>query len=340
MSKNPQSKPRPSSPSQSNQKLMKRRPESAENGVAEVSPTSPSSLEALGHNPVAAYLSRLSPSSRHAMSKLLNRIARLFGATTSAENFPWHKLTYSRTLALRQRMAQSYAAASANLGLAALRGVLRECWRLGLMAHEEYARAVDLSRVRGDRLRSRPKIEPRLIERLLKHCSRDRSPKGVRDLAILFVLYICGLRRGELTLLNLDHLLARGTQLKVFENGQKSRASYLSRAGCSALNRWIALRGKESGPLFVPIHKTGAVRIASLTTEAVARIVHHRGEAAGIPDLRPHDLRRARATHLLQRGADLFVVQHTLGHSSATTTSSYDLRSDGELQRASGKFGS
>jgi hypothetical protein len=76
------------------------------------------------------------------MRKLLNLIARMFGATIPAGNFPWHKLTYSRTLSLRQRMAQSYAAASAHLGLAALRGVLLEGWRLGLMAGEKYQRAV------------------------------------------------------------------------------------------------------------------------------------------------------------------------------------------------------
>lgn len=236
-------------------------------------------------------------------------------------------------------MARSYAAASANLGLAALRGVLRECWRLRLMEHKEFHRATDLARVRGDRLRLRPEIKPNMIQRLLKITSRDRSPKGVRDLALLSILYVCGLRRLELTRLRLEHVLARGGELKVFGKGLKWRVSYLTGEARKALNHWIELRGREEGPLFVPVHRTGAVRIQSLSTETVARIVRRRGEAVGIHDLRPHDLRRSRATHLLQRGADLFLVQRTLGHASVVTTSTYDLRGDHALQRASRRFG-
>jgi site-specific recombinase XerD len=294
---------------------------------------------AITRNPVAAYLSRLSPSSRHTIRKLLNRIAQLFGSKVGAEHFPWQKLAYAQTLALRQYMAEHYAAASANLGLAALRGVLRECWRLGLMRHEALHRATDLSRIRGDRVRLRPNIKPATIRRLMRVCARDKSPKGVRDLAVLAILYICALRRLELTRLDVEHVLASGTELKIYGKGLKWRMSYLSRDARAALTKWLRLRGTKDGPLFIPVHRSGRLRVVRLTTEAVARIVTHRGKQAGIADLRPHDLRRARATHLIERGADLFIVQRALGHASVATTAEYDLRKDDALQRAARKFG-
>jgi len=61
---------------------------------------------AVTRNPVAAYLSRLSPSSRHTVGKLLKRIAELFGSKAGAEHFPWQKLAYAQTLALRQYLAE------------------------------------------------------------------------------------------------------------------------------------------------------------------------------------------------------------------------------------------
>jgi integrase/recombinase XerD len=301
-------------------------------------PHSSAKLTTIPLNPVTAYLSRLSPSSRHTMRKLLNRIAQLFGANVSAEKFAWPKLRYADTLALRQTLAANYAAASANLALAALRGVLRESWRLGLSNHEDLQRAIDLAVVRGDRVRPRPEIKPAAIKRLLKKCARDHSLRGRRDIAMLSVLYVAGLRRAELTHLDLEHV--RDGQLMVLGKGIHWRIGYLTSDARNALKKWIALRGKKAGPLFVAIHRSGQLQEARLSTEAIARIVCRRGREAGIIGLRPHDLRRSRATHLLQRGIDLFLVQKTLGHKSILTTSQYDLRSEDALHEATRRFGS
>src|ERR1700733_10226966 len=81
-------------------------------------------------SPMTAYLSRLAPSSRLTMVKLLQRIVKLLGSSTPAEAFPWSRLNYATTIQLRQTLASRYAPATANLALCALRGVLREAWRL------------------------------------------------------------------------------------------------------------------------------------------------------------------------------------------------------------------
>jgi hypothetical protein len=100
-------------------------------------------------NPVDAYLSRLAPSSSRTMRKLLHRIATLICPHLNISTVYWHLLRYPDTLEIRHRLTETYAPATCRLALAALRGLLREVWRLGQLSHEEYERAIDLPAVRG-----------------------------------------------------------------------------------------------------------------------------------------------------------------------------------------------
>src|ERR1035441_5978945 len=140
-------------------------------------------------SPAAAYLSRLAPSSQLTMTKLLGCLVELLGSSTPAEEFPWAHLDYGRAIRLRQTLASRYAPATANLALCALRGVLREAWRLGDMSYESFRRVSDLAQVRGDRPSPRRSIDTR----------SDETLRGRRDLAILSVLYGTCLRRSGRT---------------------------------------------------------------------------------------------------------------------------------------------
>jgi site-specific recombinase XerD len=86
--------------------------------------------------------------------------------------------------------------------------------------------------------------------------------------------------------------------------------------------------------LFVRIHRSGKHNNQSLSTEAVARIVRRRAVEAGVGALTPHDLRRALAAHLLDRGVDLLLVQKILRHRSVATTFIYDHRTESAQQAA------
>jgi hypothetical protein len=118
-------------------------------------------------SPMAAYLSRLAPSSQLTMAKLLQRIVTLLGSSTAAAAFPWSRLDYATTIQLRQTLVSRYAPATANLALSALRGVLREAWRLGQISFEDFQRAGDLARVRGDHTNPRKSADTGKIEKLL-----------------------------------------------------------------------------------------------------------------------------------------------------------------------------
>jgi hypothetical protein len=110
----------------------------------------------LDRHPAAVYLARLgSPRSRQVMRAALDTLARLLTADRcDALALDWAALRYQHTTAVRALLAARYAPATANRHLAALRGVLKECWRLGLVDAETYHRAADVAAVRGSELTS------------------------------------------------------------------------------------------------------------------------------------------------------------------------------------------
>src|SRR5580700_4282252 len=88
-------------------------------------------------HPVDVYLGRLGPASRRGFRIALDNIARIASnGTKDAHQLDWSSLTYQETSRIREGLASRFATRTANYGLCALRGVLKECWRLGLMTHE------------------------------------------------------------------------------------------------------------------------------------------------------------------------------------------------------------
>src|SRR5262249_35411199 len=135
------------------------------------------------------------------LREIVSRLTR--GRATDPLRFPWHELRYQHTQAVRTVLAERHAPAGANVALAALRGVLRECWRLGLMTAEDYHRAADLQGIRGERLPKGRALSAGELRALFAACAQDASPAGARDAALLAVLYGGGLRRSEATSLDL-----------------------------------------------------------------------------------------------------------------------------------------
>ena len=96
-------------------------------------------------SPVASYLARLAKGSRRAQFAALNKVAFLISTgAADAQSLDWARLTYVQTAAVRAALSETYAPNTTKRTLAALRGVLKESWRLGRMSHDEYARAADI----------------------------------------------------------------------------------------------------------------------------------------------------------------------------------------------------
>jgi integrase/recombinase XerD len=165
-------------------------------------------------------------------------------------------------------------------------------------------------------------LAPDEVERILAAPGDD--PPGIRDAAILELLYACGLRVSELTGLDLDRLNLPGLEVRVIGKGNRERRVPMGEPARDRLHRYITgprqdwTAKRPIAAVFV------SQRGARLGRESVWRLVRRWGRVAGIgADVTPHTFRHSFATHLLEGGADLRVVQTLLGHASISTTQLY-----------------
>jgi integrase/recombinase XerC len=139
-----------------------------------------------------------------------------------------------------------------------------------------------------------------------------------RDVAILELLYASGLRVSELSGLDVDALDRADRAVRVLGKGRKERIVPYGEQAARALETWLSARGEQPGPLFTN------PRGRRLTVRSIYTIVRRSARAAGITrPVSPHTLRHTFATHLLDRGADLRMIQELLGHSRLSTTQRY-----------------
>jgi integrase/recombinase XerD len=166
-------------------------------------------------------------------------------------------------------------------------------------------------------------LDPDEVERILEAPPPD-EPAGIRDRAILELLYACGLRVSELTGLDLDRLDLPGLQVRVIGKGNRERRVPMGEPARDRLHRYLSgpraawTAGRPSPAVFV------SRRGSRLARESVWRIVRRWTAEAGVAGtVTPHTFRHSFATHLLEGGADLRVVQTLLGHASISTTQLY-----------------
>jgi integrase len=283
------------------------------------------------------YITRLDPGSRRSMKGALERIAALLSSDRDdILTLDWSALRYPHVQTVRAVLAEQYAPATANRMLAALRGTLKECWRLGLMPADDYARAVDVEPIRGSTLPAGRGLSQAEIRALLEACRQDPRAQGRRDAALIAVLYAGGLRRSELAALTLEDAMPGGELRIRHGKGNKQRTIYLEGGAQAALAAWMAVRGVEPGPLFLAINKGGVISAMPLCGQAVERILRKRAREGAVTKFTPHDLRRSCFSDLLDAGADLVAVQAIAGHSSPSTTAKYDRRGERAKQKAAG----
>lgn len=198
------------------------------------------------------------------------------------------------------------------------------------------SQAAALGNLAGEPLPAGRAITPGELTALMSACVNDPSPKGARDGAILALLYVCGLRRGELVSLDLaDYDLAQGEIRIQAGKGRKGRTIPLvDEGGLSALEAWLAVRGPDPGPLFIPIRRGGHLQPGRLSRQGVYKLVLERAGQAGVNHLTPHDFRRTFIGDLLDAGADIATVARLAGHANIETTRRYDRRPEAAKRKA------
>lgn len=318
-------------------------------------------------DPYRAYLARLdSESSKATMAKTLNALARIIiemglghpldpevAATVTGAGCPWWTLRPERVMQIREILtdpARGWAPATVNRHLAALRGVLEECWHLGLMDTDEYLRAKSVRNVKGSRVRHGRTIHADELAKMLASADAPpppasgthggtRRPAGwspttirYRDTAMLTAMQSTGIRCAEVCAAQIECYDPRERGLRVIGKGNKERWVWIHKDAVPYWDRWLALVGERSGPVFRQVDKWGNIRPNGITTNVVYQRVNFHRVAAGLPPLSPHDFRRTFISSLYDNGGDDQKNKRLAGHASSTTTGLYDLRGNRGLR--------
>ena len=231
------------------------------------------------------------------------------------------KLEAENLKAYIRRIQEQYARPTVARKISAIRSFYR------------YLRREQLIDDDPSRLVKGPKLARRLpaclekdeIKKLMLAC--DASPLGVRDRAVLEVLYATGMRVGELCRLSIQDYDRTLLEIKVFGKGSKERLVLLNESAQHWLNKYMDehwqhfsdnINPQPDSPLFI------SRQASRLSSRSVHRIVLKYARLAQIEkSITPHTLRHTFATHMLEGGADLRAVQDLLGHTTISTTQIY-----------------
>ena len=224
-----------------------------------------------------------------------------------------------------------------NYHLIALRSFLKFCARRGYEALA--ADKVELARTK------RPQVTFLSTEELERLASQPKTSTmtGLRDRAIIELLFSSGLRISELVNLDRDHINLARREFMVRGKGQKDRPIFISDQAATWIDLYLKKRQDNSKPLFV--RYSGSKNLDTtgdylrLTARSIQRLIAKYAKLAGITKhVSPHTLRHSFATDLLMNGADLRSVQAMLGHSNVATTQIYTHVTDPHLKKIHESF--
>jgi len=180
------------------------------------------------------------------------------------------------------------------------------------------------------------------IERLLEQINTT-TEDGLRDRAIIELLFSSGLRVSELVNLNREHINIARREFMVRGKGQKDRPVFISESASTHVNNYLQERTDSLQPLFISYSRNNVPNTSGnyrrLGARSIQRIINKYTRLAGITKhVSPHTMRHSFATDLLMNGADIRSVQVMLGHSNISTTQVYTHVTDEHLREVHEKF--
>lgn len=290
-------------------------------------------------NPALVYIAGLSAGSRRTQLAALQSVAdELSKGKADIYSFPWHLLRYQHVQALRSRMLEivEIKPATINRYLSAVRRVLKEAWRLDLITTDDYMKACDVENVPHTSLPKGRAVEMNEMKALLQTCLLDESPIGIRDAAILSVMFVAGLRRFEIQALNTEDFDVKTGAVTVLKGKRnKSRVMYLEGHAKQHVLDWLKVRGTKPGALFNAIDRHGLVAENRLGSQGIYDMIRRRSRQANLEaSPSPHDFRRTMISEMLDRGVDVVTVADIAGHEDLNTTRRYDRRGEKRKQDA------
>ncbi|MEI6751343.1 MAG: site-specific tyrosine recombinase/integron integrase, partial [Candidatus Saccharibacteria bacterium] len=265
----------------------------------------------------------------HYLTRLMDYAGEIKVADIDAEMIRKWRLWLNR---LGTNTSDELQKSTQNYHLIALRSFLKFCAKRNIPALP--ADKIELARTTRKQVTF---LTPEEVSRVFEQPNIDKLP-GLRDRAILELLFSSGLRVSELVGLDRDHINLKRREFTVRGKGQKDRPIFISPEAADWIQRYIDAREDNSRPLFARYSGTKQIdrsgNFHRLTARSVQRMVGRYALLAGITKhVSPHTLRHSFATDLLMNGADLRSVQALLGHSNISTTQIYTHVTDLHLKK-------
>ncbi len=270
----------------------------------------------------------------HYLTRLIDFAGEIKVSTIDPELIRKWRLWLNR---LGTNVSDELQKSTQNYHLIALRSFLKFCAKRDLPALS--ADKVELAATKRKQVTFLNEEE---LSRLFKQADTSKLT-GLRDRAILELLFSSGLRVSELVGLDREHINLKRREFMVRGKGQKDRPIFISPAAAEWLQKYLDKREDNTRPLFVRYSGQKKVDLSGnfhrLTARSVQRMVSRYALLAGITKhVSPHTLRHSFATDLLMNGADLRSVQAMLGHSNIATTQIYTHVTDPHLKNIHEKF--
>lgn len=276
------------------------------------------------------YLAKLaSPLSRRTQLESLRTVSGILGID-DPRAVPWWRLRYEHSVALLAQLEKKgWAPATVNKILAAYRRVLQESFNLGLMSADEWQRAKNVGDVKGERIPAGRELLGDEVQRLFAACGDDLM--GLRDRAVLSLLYFGGLRRAEVAGALLAFYYVQKGELVLVGKRNKQRKVAFNAEARGFIDAWLAVRPQGGEHLVTRVESSHG-----LTGEAVRIVLKRRAGIAGVDaaSFSAHDFRRTFASTLIGAGVDIVTVQKMMGHDDPRTTARYDRRPDTAMHAA------
>ncbi|WP_339532520.1 site-specific integrase [Pseudomonas mucidolens] len=299
----------------------------------------------ISRNPLTLYLSRLAPSSQLTMRYVLQDAAdRLGYEEINLEDIDWHLLQPEHVMALVAVLREDgYAPNTSSLYVNAVRGVMNEAWRMSLISQDHLLKMRSVKAAPGTRLSQGRNLRRSLIRELMEVCAADPRPQGLRDAAVIGILYGSGMRKSESVNLELAQVNFQERSLNVIGKGNKQLIKYAPAWAFAKLEAWLAFRREQlkegevdDSFLFNRIRRGSHITRERITKHAIYYIARQRGAQVGVK-IMPHDFRRSFITRVIEEH-DLSIAQKLAHHTNIQTTASYDVRDDNERRRAVDRF--
>lgn len=270
----------------------------------------------------------------HYLTRLLDFAGEIEVSEIDAELIRKWRLWLNR---LGTNVSDELQKTTQNYHLIALRSFLKFCAKRDIPALS--ADKIELSRTVRKQVTFLNEDE---ITRLFAQPDLNTLP-GLRDRAILELLFSSGLRVSELVGLDRDHINLKRREFMVRGKGQKDRPIFISPEAAQWIERYLYKREDTAKPLFARYSGTKKVDLSGnyhrLTARSIQRLVARYALMAGITKhVSPHTMRHSFATDLLMNGADLRSVQAMLGHSNISTTQIYTHVTDPHLKSVHERF--